>query len=920
GDAPLIQALFQVVRVDGRWQIATRVAAAPHLADASVGAPSRSASTATSHDDPASMTVRRFHAAHAQGDATAGEALWASVSWAYSAVSVPELRNGQLREPFALITCGAPSITGQQRITWHAAADAPAHARIIGHWPLASIAWVLAEEGQPSRRGLAYTLYLLANLPRRGWRIAARVEYSGFSASARPVPPAAPDPAVGISAPEGATPAAASPRPAPTSRFRDPARHPLRHPRLPTLRLPFVSDPLLLAAALACGAMGQLSFDRRPPSVLVGTLWFLLGIAAFTLPWLRDRWAGAAREVEPVSLAAPSRAATLGTAPTGALRLWRLALLGTSVLSTLLLLGSLTGRADQPAFPGHFLLWLTSITTFVAGITLERSLPNLPSLSGFRAGLRLSDWRGPARYDRALLLGIGGLTLVSLVLRLWHIDAIPATLGGDEGSQGLETLKVLNGGIRNPFSTGWLGVPAMSFYFNALSVGPLGNTAFALRLPWALVGSATVVAVFFLVRRVAGVTLAWPTAALLAAYHYHVHFSRLGSNQVADPFFVAVSLLFLYRGYAQRRPLDWALAGVVIGVSQYFYAGARFTGLLVAAVVVFWLLTDGARSFWRDHRRGILALAGAALVTAAPMAQYSVRNSDAYNARLNQVGILQSGWLAREQEIRKQGAVPILVYQLQRAALAFNAYPDRTFWYGSPRPLFQFIPAVLFLLGLGFATLRLLNPRFFPFVAWWWGAVITGGMLTESPPSSMRLITLAPPAVFFVALALVRVARLLQPALGAAARPSFRPAVALGTAVLSMASINFYFTVYTPLRVYGNPTALIATELSRYAKQELGPQSRLYFFGAPRMYVDFGSIPYLLPEVEGVDVREPLRAPPGSSLVKPDKSPVFVFLPERLAELDLVRQTFPGGNVVELPDPRPGARDSLALVYRPPVR
>jgi hypothetical protein len=48
-------------------------------------------------------------------------------------------------------------------------------------------------------------------------------------------------------------------------------------------------------------------------------------------------------------------------------------------------------------------------------------------------------------------------------------------------------------------------------------------------------------------------------------------------------------------------------------------------------------------------------------------------------------------------------------------------------------------------------------------------------------------------------------------------------------------------------------------------------------------------------------VREPLVAPPDPSLASPDKHAAFVFLPERRAELDLVRQTFPDGVLEEIP-------------------
>ncbi|MCU0495235.1 MAG: glycosyltransferase family 39 protein, partial [Chloroflexaceae bacterium] len=368
-----------------------------------------------------------------------------------------------------------------------------------------------------------------------------------------------------------------------------------------------------------------------------------------------------------------------------------------------LLLFALASEPPWPSYTWGFVPWLGAIGLYLLALTqLRRPQPRA--------------WPTWWYANRWLALAVAALVAVALGLRLWNIGDIPPTLGGDEGSQGLEALKILKGEITNPFSTGWLGVPTMSFYFNAPTIWLMGNTMEALRLPWALVGTATVLATFLLVRHLHGNLLALLTAALLAGYHYHIHYSRLGSNQVADALFVALALLFLYRGYDRRSPLDWALCGMVVGVAQFFYAGARFTAIIVIITTAFLALRDGRR-FWREQRWGMLALLGAGLLAAAPMIQYAVRFPDAYNARLGMVGIVQSGWLERELVIRNQGVLPILLDQFVRAAFAFTAYPDRTVWYGSPRPLLLLEEGTLFLLGFGLALLRMFNRRFFPIVA-----------------------------------------------------------------------------------------------------------------------------------------------------------------------------------------------------------
>jgi hypothetical protein len=556
----------------------------------------------------------------------------------------------------------------------------------------------------------------------------------------------------------------------------------------------------------------------------------------------------------------------------------------------------------QPTLPGGYnpltALWLAAMGLGIAAFTpWPLTRPTWPD----RAALRRAA-------------PIAALGLVALLVRAWQIGSIPGTLGGDEGSQGLEAIKVLNGEINNPFTTGWLGVPTMSFYFNAPSIALFGHTAFALRMPWAFVGAATVIVTYFLVARLHGPTLGLISAGFLAGFHYHIHFARLGSNQIADALFVALALLALYRGYDRRSPLFWALCGATIGIAQYFYAGARFTAIVVAACVILLVLRDGRR-FWHEQRNGLFALIWVGLVTSGPMIQYAMRFPDDYNARINMVGIVQSGWLENEQAIRGTGALPILVDQFWRAALLYNAYPDRTIWYGTPAPLFNLVEGGFFILGLGYSLLHLGDRRHFPMVAWWGGAVLMGGMLTESPPSLQRLITTAVPAAFFLGLGLLLSLRAVWGIFGRSDGRSLRATLALTTLVLALISTRYYFVDFSPQRIYGGPNAMVATSLAQYVQAELRPTTRVVFFGPPRMYYSFGTVPYLVGRDQGIDVTETLTGPITPDIAAPGDDVVFVFLPERLGELALVQSVFPNGILEDVPAPI--GPETLYSVYRP---
>lgn len=683
-----------------------------------------------------------------------------------------------------------------------------------------------------------------------------------------------------------------------TNSFQDP---PPPRPRIKNLRV-LILLLVLLAALLLGGRMLWQASNEVPRGA---PPWQAFVFLAFTV-WAL--WVGRQESERATAVASGPLASILQAVDRfwGRLRPFRVYLrlltLLVALLLTVCVLRKLPGMVPGSSYTGVTLAWGVAFLFYLLAVVSPR---------------RVSwDWSRWWRQHRREIVAAGGIVLLAFLLRAWRLETIPFTLGGDEGSQGLEALRVINGELHNPFSTGWLGVPTMSFFFNSVSIRALGRTVTALRLPWTLVGTATVLVTFLLVRQLKGTRLALVTAAFLATYHYHIHYSRLGSNQVADPFFLSLALLFLYRGLDRRRLLDWVLAGGVTGLAFYFYAGARLTPIILVAVLAYLFICD-PRRFWQQHRVGVLVAIGAFLIVAAPMIQYATLYPGDFNARLNQVGIIQSGWLEREVGIRNESMITILFDQFRRAALAFNYYPDRTVWYGLRQPLLGPFFGGLFLLGLIFATIRLLGAnadrRLAPMVAWWWGGMILGGMMTESPPSSQRLITLAVPVCFLLAWILWELVQLVRKAVAHVPADAL---LAIGVFVFAAGSFHTYFIEHVPQHLYGGSRAHFATRIAPRLR-ELAPEHRIYFVGAPWMYWGFATLPYLVPGADAMDLEETLTAPLSPDLVTPEKGAVFIFTPERAAELDVVRRAFPEGEREATYSPADGQLLGLMYVVPP---
>jgi hypothetical protein len=132
----------------------------------------------------------------------------------------------------------------------------------------------------------------------------------------------------------------------------------------------------------------------------------------------------------------------------------------------------------------------------------------------------------------------------------------------------------------------------------------------------------------------------------------------------------------------------------------------------------------------------------------------------------------------------------------------------------------------------------------------------------------------------------------------------------MGLLVLLMAvgSVAYYFVEFTPAHRYGTDNGYTATLLGRYLRTQ-DEDAYVYLFGAPRIYWNFGTMEFLAPSVEGQDVIEPLQGPSdfrnGEFAVASEvtsQDVMFVFLPERIGELELVQQALPGGRLEEVHD------------------
>ncbi len=223
---------------------------------------------------------------------------------------------------------------------------------------------------------------------------------------------------------------------------------------------------------------------------------------------------------------------------------------------------------------------------------------------GLIGRLPLAKWRGGRGVRSALLpsplsgegpgvgmglLPLAAITLLALILRAWRLEtAIHGLIDEMHFINAVTLLWQYPNDIRllQPFST----IPAFPWVFPYAQSGGVeifGNNLTGIRVLSVLIGTVTIPALYLLARSLFDKPTALIAALILATFPPHLHFSRAGINNIADPLMGTAALAFLAYGFRIRQRWPFVLAGVALGLTQYFYDGGR---LLYPALTLVWLI------------------------------------------------------------------------------------------------------------------------------------------------------------------------------------------------------------------------------------------------------------------------------------------------------------------------------------------
>lgn len=263
--------------------------------------------------------------------------------------------------------------------------------------------------------------------------------------------------------------------------------------------------------------------------------------------------------------------------------------------------------------------------------------------------------------NKTTLIIFFSILFLAIFLRFWQLGGVPASPDWDEAALGYNAYSIMQTG-RDEYGK-FLPVVLRSFddykpAFYAYLVIPfiklMGLSVLAVRIPSALMGVLTVVAVFFLVREIFDKykykdRLALLSAMLLAISPWHIQFSRIAFESNVGVAFNVFAAMFFLKGL--RKPWLLMLSAIFMALNLYVYQSEKvFAPLLAIALVVIF-----RKKLFALPKKYIILAAVVGLLFSLPILEYTLTNKEALS-RAQGVSVFSEG-----TELLKDNAQKLLI-------------------------------------------------------------------------------------------------------------------------------------------------------------------------------------------------------------------------------------------------------------------
>ncbi|MDQ3248829.1 MAG: glycosyltransferase family 39 protein, partial [Chloroflexota bacterium] len=469
------------------------------------------------------------------------------------------------------------------------------------------------------------------------------------------------------------------------------------------------------------------------------------------------------------------------------------------------------------------------------------------------------------------------------------------------------------------FTTGFLDHPTLFHYVQAGAMRLFGETETGLRLLSVSFGALCIPLMYAIGRvgwgRLAGLTAGW----LMLVSHLHLHYSRIALNNIESVWFTILFVLLLMLTYElaptqavnhplatepdqapspntlDQRPLLWVmLAGLTLGLGQYFYYGSRLMPVIGALLVV--LL------WWkkRINATQVVFLIITVFVACAPLAAHYSKNMPALLNRMRGVNVFNAAGMAHTlgaAAVWPQDLPHLFWVQLLRNLNFYVQTGDVSAFYLGDLPAFDPLTVLFFWLGLGVV---LTNARRFHETAlllWFGLGVLLAGILTNDAPNGPRLIVVVSVVFLIAGVFLQKTANQF-----AQLWPKWSKylTVVLCTAI-AFITLQLNYTTYFVR--YAHQAPLLMPITMAHEMDTNRQAYTAYLLGAPNFFVEHGVIRFVARAADVYNLYQIDELAQLTLNTTSSKGLSFFVLPNRAAELAQIAARFPNGRQTERFDP-----------------
>ncbi len=356
------------------------------------------------------------------------------------------------------------------------------------------------------------------------------------------------------------------------------------------------------------------------------------------------------------------------------------------------------------------------------------------------------------------------ILFLALFFRVYQINHFPGGLFPDEAANGIDINSMSHGQIQ-PFYERGNGREALFFYFEALSVWIFGLGVWQFHIVSALFGFASVVALYFLAKRMFNQRVALLATFFFAVSSYASLVTRTAFRATAVPFFSIMTILFLVKFFQEtderKKYISAALSGAFFALGFYTYTSYRMMLPLVFGFLVLLYIANRSqtRELFKIYTKYKIVFAAAFLIAISWLALWFIQHPGDFLGRANGVSVFN-------KDLNGGDLIGTVILVAKKTILSFFTKGDLN-WrqnvagYPFLSPFISpFFGAMLILFTVSMfrvlkqAWTQKVEPQIWYqglLATWAWFMMVPEAATAEGIPHGLRLIGIIPPMFIITA-------------------------------------------------------------------------------------------------------------------------------------------------------------------------